>query len=123
MSPTLTLARPAGFDGDAVLNATKSYWLSSYSTIRASSANTLHLIHDAFQPFSYWNGWQQGPGYQGVAMDTHIYQMFSVAVSFMRFLGARIFSRRVTTRWLGQPDVRFRAYIDCVQRSGRPRKL
>ena len=56
-------------------------------------------------------------------MDTHIYQMFSVAVSFLRILGARLFSRRVTTRWLGQPDVQFPAHIDCLQHSGRPRSL
>lgn len=73
------LNEPAGFDGSAVLNAVRSYWLSSYDNIRASSANTLELIHDAFQPLSYWDGWQQGPNYQGVAMDTHIYQMFSDA--------------------------------------------
>ena len=82
----LTLSRPAGFDGSAVLNAVRGYWQSSYYSIRASSANTLQLIHDAFQPLSYWNGWEQPPAYQGVAMDTHIYQMFSNAVSpFVRF--------------------------------------
>jgi hypothetical protein len=100
----------------------RSYWLSSYDNIRASSANTLELIHDAFQPLSYWDGWQQGPNYQGVAMDTHIYQMFSDAVGFTSILRARItlFSRR---RWIGRCDVQFPAHIDCVQRSGRPRGL
>jgi len=73
------LNEPAGFDGSAVLNAVRAYWQSSYYNIRASSANTLELIHDAFQPLSYWNGWQRPPTYQGVAMDTHIYQMFSNA--------------------------------------------
>ncbi|KAI9511872.1 exo-beta-1,3-glucanase [Russula earlei] len=43
----------------------------------ASSPNTLELIHDAFEPLDHWNGWQQPPKYQGVAMDTHIYHMFS----------------------------------------------
>ncbi|KAI0299819.1 exo-beta-1,3-glucanase [Russula brevipes] len=70
---------PAGFKGQAVLTAVRQYWLDSYANIRASSANTLELIHDAFQPLSYWNGWQHPPRYQGVAMDTHIYQMFSNA--------------------------------------------
>ena len=77
----LTLARPAGFDGSAVLSAVRTYWQSSYNNIRARSANTLELIHDAFQPLSSWNGWQRGPSYQGVAMDTHIYQMFNDGVS------------------------------------------
>jgi aryl-phospho-beta-D-glucosidase BglC (GH1 family) len=73
------LNEPAGFDGSAVMNAVRTYWLSSYNTIRGSSANTLQLIHDAFQPLSSWNGWEQPPNYQGVAMDTHIYQMFTDA--------------------------------------------
>ena len=41
------------------------------------------MIHDAFQPLSYWNGFMTLPNYDGVAMDTHIYQMFSVAVCLM----------------------------------------
>jgi len=46
----------------------------------SQQSNTLELIHDAFQPLSYWNGWETPPNYQGVAMDTHIYQMFSNSV-------------------------------------------
>ncbi|KAH9980769.1 exo-1-3-beta-glucanase [Russula compacta] len=70
---------PAGFDGQPILDTVHQYYLDSYTNIRASSANTLELIHDAFQPLSYWNGWEHPPGYQGVALDTHIYQMFSDA--------------------------------------------
>jgi len=55
--------------------------MTSYASMRASSADTLQLIHDAFQPLSYWNGWEHPPQYEGVALDTHIYQMFSGAVS------------------------------------------
>jgi hypothetical protein len=40
-------------------------------------SNTVVLIHDAFQPLSYWNNFMPGPKYEGVAMDTHIFQMFS----------------------------------------------
>ena len=43
------------------------------------------MIHDAFQPLSYWNGFMSPPNWQGVVMDTHIYQMFSVAVSLESF--------------------------------------
>ena len=39
------------------------------------------MIHDAFQPISFWNGFMPPPNFQGVILDTHIYQMFSVAVS------------------------------------------
>jgi glucan 1,3-beta-glucosidase len=44
----------------------------------STQSNTVELIHDAFQNLSYWDGFMtSGDGYQGVAMDTHIYQMFS----------------------------------------------
>jgi hypothetical protein len=73
--------RPAGYDGQAVLDAVRQYWLDSYGNIREKSANTLEMIHDAFQPLEYWNGWQRPMQYQGVALDTHIYQMFTDDVS------------------------------------------
>ncbi|RPD82289.1 exo-beta-1,3-glucanase [Lentinus tigrinus ALCF2SS1-7] len=76
------LNEPAGFDGSAVLSAVRQYWYDSYGNIRfpygtSQQSNTLVLLHDAFQPLSYWNGFQTPPNWQGVAMDTHIYQMFS----------------------------------------------
>ena len=114
----LTLARPAGFDGSAVLNAVHTYWLSSYNAIRGSSANTLQLIHDAFQPLSYWNGWEQPSNYQGVAMDTHIYQMFSNAVSPSGFL--RALPATLLTYWLGRRAVQFPAHIYRVRQCRQP---
>lgn len=45
----------------------------------STQSNTVVLIHDAFQDLSYWNGFMTS-GFDGVAMDTHIYQMFSDAV-------------------------------------------
>ena len=39
------------------------------------------MIHDAFQSLSYWNGFMSSPQWQGVIIDTHIYQVFSVGVS------------------------------------------
>lgn len=64
------------------------YWLDSYDIIRypngkgAAESNTLVLIHDAFQPVSYWNGFMPSPQYQNYALDKHIYQIFSDDVSF-----------------------------------------
>lgn len=54
----------------------------------SEQSNTVVLLHDAFQPLSYWNGFMNynNGQYQGVAMDTHIYQMFSDAVSLHCFL-------------------------------------
>ena len=72
--------RPAGYD-EGVLSPVRQYWLDSYGNIREKSAYTLEMIHDAFQPLNYWNGWQHPPQYQGVALDTHIYQMFTENVS------------------------------------------
>ncbi|KAI9511875.1 glycoside hydrolase family 5 protein [Russula earlei] len=40
-------------------------------------SNIVVLIHDAFQPLSYWDGFMPQGQFVGVAMDTHIYQMFS----------------------------------------------
>ncbi|KAI5120782.1 hypothetical protein M0805_002409 [Coniferiporia weirii] len=76
------LNEPAGFDGDAVLTVVRQYWDDSYGNIRfpfgsSEQSNTLVLIHDAFQDLSYWDGFMVAPGHQGVALDTHIYQVFS----------------------------------------------
>lgn len=75
------LNEPAGFDGDDVLTVVKQYWKDSYGNIRypynsSTESNTVELIHDAFQNLSYWDSFMVD-GYDGVAMDTHIYQMFS----------------------------------------------
>jgi len=59
------------------------YWRDSYGNIRypfgsSKQSNTVEVIHDAFQPLSYWNNqFTTGQGFSGVMMDTHIYQMFS----------------------------------------------
>ncbi|KAH8110603.1 exo-beta-1,3-glucanase [Phellopilus nigrolimitatus] len=76
------LNEPAGYDGSDVLSVTRQYWLDSYGNIRfpfgsSQQSNTLVLIHDAFQSLSYWNGFMTAPDHQGVALDTHIYQVFS----------------------------------------------
>lgn len=38
------------------------------------------MIHDAFQPLTFWDGFMQPPNWEGVILDTHLYQMFSDAV-------------------------------------------
>ncbi|KAJ7109901.1 glycoside hydrolase family 5 protein [Mycena epipterygia] len=77
------LNEPAGFDGADVLAVTKQYWFDSYGNIRfpygtSQQSNTVELIHDAFQPLSFWDGVLTSPQHEGVAMDTHIYTIFSV---------------------------------------------
>ncbi|KDQ63245.1 glycoside hydrolase family 5 protein [Jaapia argillacea MUCL 33604] len=88
VSAIAPLNEPAGYDGSAVLSAVRQYWYDSYGNIRypygtAQESNTLVLLHDAFQPFSYWSGFETPPGWQGVAMDTHIYTIFSDAEEAM----------------------------------------
>ncbi|EIN11009.1 glycoside hydrolase family 5 protein [Punctularia strigosozonata HHB-11173 SS5] len=78
------LNEPAGFYGDDVLTVLKQYWHDSYGNIRfpygsAKQGNNLVLLHDAFQDLSYWDGFMPSPDYQGVALDTHQYQIFSDA--------------------------------------------
>ena len=77
---TFVYFRPAGYFSDQVLEVTKQYWLDSYEAIRTqngSETNTVVLIHDAFQNSSYWSDFMTSSEYQGVVLDTHIYQVFS----------------------------------------------
>lgn len=75
------LSRPAGFTSDEALAVIRQYWLDSYGNIRYANGptqtNTVVLIHDAFQPSDYWTNFLTPPAFQGVAIDTHIYQVFS----------------------------------------------
>ncbi|TFK56626.1 glycoside hydrolase family 5 protein [Heliocybe sulcata] len=76
------LNEPAGYRGSDVLSVVRQYWHDSYGNIRypygsGRESNTVVLLHDAFQTASYWNGFMTAPDYQGVAMDTHIYTIFS----------------------------------------------
>jgi len=76
------LNEPAGFFGQDILDVTRQYWLDSYESIRhpwgsQRESNIVVMIHDAFQPLSYWNGFMQPPRYNGVILDTHVYQVFS----------------------------------------------
>lgn len=54
--------------------------LGRYPYDTSTPSNTVILLHDAFQPLSYWNGFETPPNWQGVAMDKHIYQVFSNSV-------------------------------------------
>ncbi|VDC03463.1 unnamed protein product [Peniophora sp. CBMAI 1063] len=75
---------PAGYYSSQLLNAARQYWKDSYGNIRypygtSQQSNTVELIHDAFQGLPYWTNFMPAPAYQGVAIDTHIYQVFSDA--------------------------------------------
>ncbi|KAG8732972.1 exo-1,3-beta-glucanase [Ceratobasidium sp. 414] len=57
------LNEPAGFVGGNIMNV----------------GPLLEVIHDAFQPLSSWSGFMKYPKFEGVAMDTHHYEVFSDA--------------------------------------------
>jgi glucan 1,3-beta-glucosidase len=76
------LLRPAGYRGQDVIDTTKKFWKDSYDIIRSSSSLGV-VIHDAFQPVSTWNGFMPPPKYEGVLLDTHVYQMFSPEVRLL----------------------------------------
>jgi len=74
--------RPAGYKSQDIVTAAKSFWRDSYKNIRypdesQKESNIVVMIHDAFQPVSSWKGFMQPPQYDGVILDTHIYQVFS----------------------------------------------
>jgi glucan 1,3-beta-glucosidase len=63
---------------------TKQYWYDSYDVVRkpygsSQQSNTVVMIHDAFQSINYWKDFMSSPGWEGVILETHIYQMFSMA--------------------------------------------
>lgn len=50
------------------------------------------MIHDTFQPLSYWDGFMPYPNWQGVIIDTHIYQMFSQSVILFLVTSFKVYS-------------------------------
>jgi hypothetical protein len=69
-----------GAAAPCMTSSTPSKSLHSFPYGSSQQSNTVVMIHDAFQPLSYWNNFLPAPQWQGVAMDTHIYQVFSNAV-------------------------------------------
>ena len=61
------------------MDAVKKYYYDGWGSVRQNNGETAVVIHDAFQAStSYWNGFMNtGSGTNNVALDTHIYQIFS----------------------------------------------
>ncbi|KAH8987334.1 exo-1-3-beta-glucanase [Lactarius hatsudake] len=95
-----------------ILDATRQYWYDSYGNIR----NFVVLLHDAFQPLSYWNNFMPQQQYDGVAMDTHIYQMFSDdCVSSLRSTTRDTSNLRVATKDPSPISTSSSGRIDCAK--------
>lgn len=83
VSAIATLNEPAGFHGDAIVQAAKGYWKSSYAAVRnpdgpqGETTNFEVVIHDAFQPLDSWKGFMPKTEFPCTAMDTHRYHMFT----------------------------------------------
>jgi len=71
------------------------------------------VIHDAFQPLSYWQGFMPSPAYVGVMMDTHRYQMFSVVACRSYFSYPYPFTHLYAV--VGKPIVESRTHTSCLQ--------
>ncbi len=58
------------------MDGVKQFYNEGYQTVRYSGDNAV-VIHDAFQPLGYWNGYMSLPNYYHVILDHHHYQVFS----------------------------------------------
>jgi hypothetical protein len=97
-STTSILGEPSGEELSNVLRGSPiAHDFLRFPFGNARQSDTLELIHDAFQPLSFWNGWQTPPAFQGVAMDTHIYHMFSpdARIFFCSFTHLAILTRGI----------------------------
>ncbi|KAH7096198.1 glycoside hydrolase family 5 protein [Auriculariales sp. MPI-PUGE-AT-0066] len=73
---------PASFKDDGMMDTLKQYYKDTWGATRYpygtdQKGNAMVVLHDAFKPLSYWNNFMPYPRYDGVGMDTHIYQVFS----------------------------------------------
>ncbi|KAF8200321.1 exo-1,3-beta-glucanase [Pholiota molesta] len=73
-----------------LLAVLKQYYYNVYDYIRnplsgKKQSNIVVMLHDGFQHLSYWNDFMPEDKYEGVMMDTHIYQMFNDHDSHMTY--------------------------------------
>ncbi|ODQ64453.1 exo-1,3-beta glucanase [Nadsonia fulvescens var. elongata DSM 6958] len=59
------------------MDVVKNYFTEGFWTVRGTGSNTGVIIHDAFQPMHYWDGFMDMPTYWHVILDHHHYQVFS----------------------------------------------
>jgi len=71
------LNEPGGYR-PGVTKVAVSYYEAGYKIVRSVAGNALmFLMHDAFKPYSFWNGFMNAAPYENTALDTHVYSVFS----------------------------------------------
>ena len=91
------LNEPAGYLGSDVLSVVRQFYYDGYGASRypwvpsgsSSKSGLAIVIHDAFQPTTYWDGFMSEPNFEDVLLDTHNYQVFDnteVAWSYQQHL-------------------------------------
>lgn len=62
---------------DVPLEALKQFYGAAYPVVRVHlPVEKAFVMHDGFRPFS-WKGFMDGPEFQNVVLDTHIYQAYT----------------------------------------------
>lgn len=71
------LNEPGGYR-PGITEVAMSYYEQGYKLVRSVADNDLlYFMHDAFKPFSFWDGFMNADPYENTALDTHIYTVFS----------------------------------------------
>lgn len=77
MTAITPLNEPGGYR-PGVTEVAVSYYEAGYKIVRSVAENGLmFFMHDAFKPFSFWDGFMNSAPYENTALDTHIYVMFN----------------------------------------------
>lgn len=68
----------AGFRS-GVPEVARKFWQDGYDVIRRAAGDRVRvMIGDAFLTVGHWDGFMNTPDANGVLMDLHVYQIFSV---------------------------------------------
>ena len=62
---------------DVPLDTLKAFYAAAYPRVRAHlPLEKAFVMHDGFRPFN-WGDWMDGPQFENVVLDTHIYQAYT----------------------------------------------
>lgn len=97
------LNEPATYLNDQLLSTTHQFYYDGYGATRwpwlpssASKSGLLIVIHDGFQPLSYWSNYMSEPNFESVALDTHFYSVSQYCTGARSLTVIRSFRRQRT---------------------------